>query len=333
MAAVLTAACKLVALPWARLELPQWRRVLNRAIGHHRIEGAPLRTIRGKLHGFTMELDTADWSERWTYYLGRYYETHTQLLLRAALRPGDTFIDVGANIGMTVLVAAALVAPRQNAGSPGRVVAFEPNPHVFARLRRHVELNGLQRVVETRQEALGERAETLTLSVPGRHTGMATLGRVRDEHKADVSATYTVPVAVAHLALAPALLGQGAAPALIKIDVEGFECSVLRGLAPLLDPSRGPARPALVTEAVEVLLAHAGASLADLFGLMRGFGYLPFSVEHTTGIIGALNRPRLRRLAAPTPNASDDVLWLPELGRSNTPSGEHARRLARWFVG
>src|SRR3954469_12339763 len=101
-----------LAVPYARLELPGWGKVL-RAAGVYRHDcwdGAPTRVIRGKLHGYTMRLSLESWSERQIYFLGRYYKLDTQSFLMACARPGETVVDVGGNIGMMTLLASRLVA-------------------------------------------------------------------------------------------------------------------------------------------------------------------------------------------------------------------------------
>ena len=68
------------------------------------------------------------------------------------LKPGDHFIDVGANIGYFSLLAAAVV------GSAGRVSAFEASPITRQALVRNIALNGLQdhvTVHETARRGIG----------------------------------------------------------------------------------------------------------------------------------------------------------------------------------
>jgi FkbM family methyltransferase len=76
-----------------------------------------------RLHDFLM------WEQ-----IGRYgaYEPATTHRLLGALKPGDTFVDVGANNGYFSLLAARAVGPL------GRVVAVEPAPSALTRLRRNV---------------------------------------------------------------------------------------------------------------------------------------------------------------------------------------------------
>jgi hypothetical protein len=66
--------------------------------------------------------DLREWGGRWRYFTGSYDDRLTALFLQAALRPGDAFVDVGANLGMHSLLASRLV------GQGGTVYAVESNP-------------------------------------------------------------------------------------------------------------------------------------------------------------------------------------------------------------
>jgi FkbM family methyltransferase len=74
------------------------------------------------------------------------------------LRPGDTVVDIGANIGSFTVLAASIVGPK------GRVVALEPIEDTFSRLLENVELNGY-RNVECQRVAVGAKAGNLSLQV------------------------------------------------------------------------------------------------------------------------------------------------------------------------
>src|SRR4051812_49721366 len=87
----------MLALPYSRRELPGWGKLL-RALGvfeQKRWNDAPTRVLRGKLHGFEVTLHLSDWSDRQFYFTRRYYDLETSLLVMAAVRAGDTFVDVG----------------------------------------------------------------------------------------------------------------------------------------------------------------------------------------------------------------------------------------------
>ena len=138
-------------------------------------------------------------------------------MLSQLLRPGNTFVDCGANIGLWSLVAAPLV------GEGGRVIAFEPNPDSARRLTGHTAQSSL---IEVHATALSEETRSLSFEPGEQHN----LARVSAQGTMQVQAT-TLDTAVK-----PPVHG-------IKIDVEGHELEVLRGAAETL-----AARPWLVVE-------------------------------------------------------------------------------------
>jgi FkbM family methyltransferase len=126
--------------------------------------------------------------------------------------PGDTFADVGANIGVYSISAA-----RRGA----LVTSFEPNPDIAALLRRNVDLNGVSEHVSVREVAVAARPGELHLLPVGAH-GCA--GRIDELGEITVKAVQLTE----HYDL-------------LKIDVEGYELEVLRGADALLgDPAKRP---------------------------------------------------------------------------------------------
>jgi tRNA G37 N-methylase Trm5 len=96
--------------------------------------------------GLNWCLDLRDDAQR-VIFLG-LYENELRAAVLSELRPGDTFVDIGANVGFWSLPAASKGA---------RVVAFEPNPAAVRWLRRNLTLNpGL--AVDVRPTAVGGRA-------------------------------------------------------------------------------------------------------------------------------------------------------------------------------
>src|SRR6202008_2152616 len=141
-------------------------------------------------------------------------------LLQRVLAPGDVFVDVGANIGYFTAVAAASV------GRAGEVHAFEPVPRYFERLDALRRSNPEHRL-HVYAEALGDAEGSAEIRVTReRNIGWKTLlpGLMRAE---ETGHTHTVRVRCLDHYLAERGVGR---VALIKIDVEGYELPVLRGL-------------------------------------------------------------------------------------------------------
>ena len=137
-------------------------------------------------------------------YVG-LHEFNDMAFVLHLLRPGDLFVDAGANIGSYTVLAAAAVG--------ARCMAFEPDPAAFGWLMKNVGLNGVGSRIEARCEALGSAAGTLAFTV-----GLDAVNHVvAGGAEAPVATTRTVPVTTLDAALA------GRIPMMIKIDVEGYE--------------------------------------------------------------------------------------------------------------
>ena len=89
-----------------------------------------------------------------------FYETWIEQLYLShgeRLTPGDTVIDIGANIGCFALFAATRVGPT------GRVIACEPDPETCERLERNVQLSGLSDIVKVERVAVAAQRGPVTL--------------------------------------------------------------------------------------------------------------------------------------------------------------------------
>lgn len=249
--------------PYIMAEMPGWGRVYSAIVGDYRHNdrwrGAGVRHMRGKGHGYELCLDLASWSNRSTYFTGRYPDDLNMILNRVILRPGDVYVDIGGNEGMVSLDAARIV------GEGGRVIAFEPNPGPRAVFRTAIERNAITQI-DLRPYGLGAAPAVLPLSVPAINTGEGTFGSAHD--KAEVT-VVACEVRVGDDEL------RDVTPALIKIDVEGFEAHVVRGLRGLLARSRAP----IVMEISDGYLAAAGSRTADLLGEMGALGYVAMQAD------------------------------------------------------
>jgi FkbM family methyltransferase len=268
-----------------------------------------IRRCRGCWHGYRLQLDLRDYFQRQAYFLGRYHELPVQVLMRAALRRGDVFVDVGANNGLLALMGAWLVGPG------GRVLAFEPNPVAARQLRWHVRVNRLK-WVELHTVGLSNTEAELELAVPGvDNLGAGTF--------AAIPARYGEVVQVrcrARTVRGDDVLRTCRGAMFIKLDVEGFEHKALLGLRGTLERLR----PLVVMEVNPEMLAMAGTSAPALHALMDELGYAAYSAE-AQRVMGRRSRLALRPFAGP-PQGEPlwDVVWL-------HPEGEHTVRLARFM--
>jgi FkbM family methyltransferase len=203
-------------------------------------------------------------------YLSGTYEPRALRLLRAAVSPGDTILDVGANAGIVSLAAAAWV------GSAGRVVAIEPSAREFARLAANLALNDLRQVTAIRAAAAAEAGPSRLHVAAAPHSGLNTLGGRFAYAGVEAEAVETVDaITLDGLALREGLHRIRA----IKLDVEGAEVHALAGATAVLREQR----PLLVVEVCATALAANGTTVGALEALLRDVGYCCFEIDDATG--------------------------------------------------
>ncbi|QHC26307.1 FkbM family methyltransferase [Streptomyces sp. GS7] len=230
-----------------------------------RLRDRPRRRVVRTRFGARMAVDTQDLIQRYIYLFG-LWEPHLTHWLRRRLRPGDTFVDVGANIGYFSLLAAQLVGER------GGVVSIEATPAFHRRLRRHAELNGLTRI-RALNAAVSDAPRTLTFILASNHN-MGAASIVPYEGPAE--ATFDVEAYPLPDLLAPE---EVAAARVIKIDVEGAEGAVVRGLKPLLPRLRPDAE--ITVEVTPERMERLGDSVGELMETMREHGFHAYRLANS----------------------------------------------------
>jgi len=158
---------------------------------------------------FKMHVDTTDFSISTHLLLDGYWEMWTTEAMLQFVRPGATVVDAGANLGYFTLLMAALAGPQ------GHVHAFEPNPGLAALLARNVNVNGFGGTTTVHPLALADRGGTARLTVRPGELGSGYLDN-------DEAPGIEVPLC--------RFDSLGIVPDFIKIDVEGAEAALWRGL-------------------------------------------------------------------------------------------------------
>jgi len=143
------------------------------------------------------------------------HELDDMAFLLHFLREEDTFFDVGANVGSYTLLASGVCRSAS--------ITLEPVPVTFAILQKNIELNKLNDKVSLINSGAGSAEGTLTFSSDG-----DTTNHVIAADEAKKSETIKVPIITIDALLTKAH------PALIKIDVEGYETEVLKGMSKTL---------------------------------------------------------------------------------------------------
>lgn len=187
------------------------------------------------------------------------YESHISKVCAKHLNLSRDIADVGANIGLYSVMFAHKLKGK-------RVLAIEPTPGALSKLRRNLELNQVQDgVVVFEGVASDEHGEAEVKIVSGReeYTSMGNL--VHPAIAGMAHETLKVP----SLTLDELADMHGLDLGFVKIDVEGMEHKVLRGMTSVLSNHR----PVVLAELSDSLLRSNGSSASWVVDYLRGYGY------------------------------------------------------------
>ena len=209
----------------------------------------------GRVFGYRMTLDLLDLMER-MIYLGTYEREETGMAWNW-LKPGMTFLDIGANVGYFTLLASRRV------GESGRVIAVEPGPYVHARLSKVVAENGLK--AELHQIGLSDKDGTCTLYLPAGDTHNYSPTMVKYDGAGE-------PVEVPVRRLDDCLkLWKVDTVDLLKIDIEGHEGKAFAGAGEALASGR---IKAILCEFNDFWLRETGTNPQALHDTLTGLGFV-----------------------------------------------------------
>lgn len=240
--------------------------------------------VRKRADGLEFEVDTRQEID-WCVLFHGDYEPHMRRLFGCLTGPGGVAIDVGANVGTHTLTLADLV------GTAGRVLAFEPNPAIRKRLLANIRINGMSHVA-VHAQALAEEDGNMQLRVPkagsveSSNPGLASLVALETPHD-----LVEVEVRRGDDLLSGADVSR---IDLIKIDVQGYEMHVLRGL----ESTIARFMPAVLFEFEDWAWSAADSALGDVVAF---FGQRSYTLWHIDPL------GKLVRLGTETPPHAEFV--------------------------
>ncbi len=188
-------------------------------------------------------------------YVQGHYEAELLRLIGTMDLKGSICVDIGANLGLHSLAMSAAVGPS------GTVFAFEPEAHNFQLLEHNLRANGASNVI-SRRMAAGEAEGLCRLALNPWNYGDHRVGT------ANLDSRLFQEVALTTIDACLRDVPHGTV-ALIKIDVQGYECQVLQGMRVTLE--RNP-QAVLMLEVFPDALRAAGYSAPQLMQMARDFG-------------------------------------------------------------
>ena len=243
------------------------------------VRAHPRRRVVGTRSGLRFAVDTEDLIQRYLWLHGTW-EPHLTHWLTRRLRAGHVFVDVGANIGYYSVLAAHLV------GSTGKVVAIEAHPDFHSHVVRHVHLNGYGTIVRAVQAAVSDEARELEFI----HASQANWGSTSilpwsgPAQRRFTCGALPLPELLEENELSRARI--------IKVDVEGAEGSVIRGLGPALGRLRSDVE--IAVEVTPERIAQLGDSVGELLRTMGQHGFHTYRIPNSYAVTSyptALRRP------------------------------------------
>lgn len=237
--------------PWMAGKEALWNRLVNPYLAWHSREFvAPTR------FGVRVTGNTRDMIQQYIYYFG-LWEADLTDWISERLRTGDTFIDVGANIGYYSMLASTRV------GTSGSVVAIEASPAIFEQMRANFNRNQISNIRPINIAAAGQRGRLPLFRGPAHNGGETSL--FQGEGFIPDGEIETAPLAEI---LKP---NEIAGARIIKVDIEGAEGAVFPGLIALLNSGRPELE--LIVEFHPQYLNEPGRSADDLVELARASGF------------------------------------------------------------
>ena len=218
------------------------------------------------VNGVRFQIDTDLDSAIIKMYHG-LYQREIVSLLKIYLRQGDTFLDVGANIGYISAIGLSLV------GKTGEVHSFEPVPRFFKKLSM-IQVDNPAYHIYPNNIALGDDEGVSRIAVTNlKNIGWNTMvpGLMSDETTGE---TIDVPVVRLDTYICSNNIQN---IRLIKIDTEGYEFPVIKGISGYLRDSKQ--FPIFIIEIEPTAYSLLNLSLKDFQELMRGLGYVGYTLD------------------------------------------------------
>jgi len=212
------------------------------------------------IDGHKMKLDNQD---SLNLSKNQLYEPYQTSLVKKWIKPGNTVLDIGANIGYYTLIFARLV------GNQGRVFSFEPEPTMFSILTENVALNSYPNVTML-QKAVSDKDGTMDFFADA----FSNLDH-RLYPSPDVN-EVSFPVDVVRLDSLPEL--KDTHVDLIKMDIQGAECAALKGMSTLLSKNKDLL---LLAEFWPKGLHNFGTPPNEYYELLKMLGFSIFEINET----------------------------------------------------
>jgi FkbM family methyltransferase len=229
--------------------------------------GNPIKSCT--VGGYILDVDVREGIQE-AIYLNSFEQEETRWV-RDILKPGMTFVDVGASVGYHSFIASSLV------GGTGKVYAFEPSEYAYNLFIHNIRKNNIHNIIPS-SLALGDKEETRQL-----YDSVGLPENVHNIHapsflnrgEMENGRRYAgAPIGLKQVTTLDTLSGQMRIGYidLIKIDVEGFELPVLKGMDRLFHDRKVNA---VIIEYLEngKMILSKNSDTKEMDDMLQSFGF------------------------------------------------------------
>lgn len=228
-------------------------------------KSAGIKAIKNSITWLTNEdisvFTSADSYIEYTILSTGTYEDEIGKLIRTSLKPGFIAVDIGANIGLQSIRMS------QACGAEGKVFAFEPLVYLQQKYKRNIALNRCDNVTLL-PYALSDTADEREISVNAAEWNQGTFS-LSQQQQGNSRQQLIIKVGdeLPELANAPRI-------DLIKIDVEGFEFQVMRGLQQTLSKHK----PRIIFEYDDSYWQQTGQQMSECYAFLKVLNYTLYQI-------------------------------------------------------
>jgi FkbM family methyltransferase len=232
------------------------RRILRNIIYNKWVEDIFYpRGYRAKINGESINIPF-----RFSRFYPVVYEEEKTVFIKKHCGPGNIAIDIGAHIGVFSFFLARQV------GKEGKVYSFEPAPFTFKILQKTIKFNGLENIVDARQQVVSNTHSDVTFYIY-KSSSISNANSISVQNNPGI---HVKPIRVAAVVLDDFMSDVNFKNlSFIKIDAEGAELEILKGGARLI----AKYRPFMTLEVHPKNFEDPVKTQTEIFDLLKNFGY------------------------------------------------------------
>ena len=244
------------------------------------------RYLTRTAYGCKIFLDTRDMTLVPHIILNGIWEPAVTRVITDFLQPGQRVLEVGSNLGWYTLLIAHHIGPS------GRLISFEANADLAKFTFDSICINGFTERVQLHSLAVSDKTGETTFYVRGRHLGNSSLGKASQEHLDELYDSLQ-SIVTPTVALDTFLQGNDRKIDLMKIDVEGAEPLVFKGMEQIL---RENENITIIMEYSPLQMQGIGLDPAEAMSMLFQLGFNAYQIENPSAELIPANAETLRQI-------------------------------------